>query len=65
MARLRSCDQHPELSTTRTRWTRPAAPHDPANKMHFSPSGAFLGFAAALAPATSLETETPEKEINP
>jgi hypothetical protein len=51
---------HPELPTTRVRGTRPAAPHDPRNRMIFSPSGAFLGFAAPPAStheAVQIDTE--------
>jgi hypothetical protein len=56
---MRPCDRHPELLVTRTR--RPAAPHDPRNRMLFSPSGSFLGFAAPASPATS-PASTPEAE---
>jgi hypothetical protein len=52
---------HPELPVTRTRWTRPAPPHDPRNRMLFSPSGEYLGFAAPASPATSTAS-TPEAE---
>jgi len=60
MARLRSCDQHPPLPTTRTRWTRPAPPHDPVNRLFFAPDGQCLGFAVPPA-ATTAAPET-EKE---
>jgi hypothetical protein len=54
---------HPELPTIRPRWTRPAPPHDPAYKVIFSPSGAFLGFAAPATSPASIEAEPTTTEM--
>jgi hypothetical protein len=62
MARSRSCDQHPPLPVPKLKPKPAPTPHDPRNRMLFSPSGSFLGFAAPATSPASAEQIVHEKE---